>query len=83
MPQYAGPDSWSSKSKDFVRGHDDPIDDSDGGPRPTLRFTDAFCYAGGRTAPACSNLTARCPVVHAIHAGALLITFSWKTSMGR
>ncbi len=37
---------------------------------------------GGRTAPECSKLTARLPVVQAMHAGADLMTFSTKTSSG-
>jgi len=37
---------------------------------------------GGRTDPECSNLTARLPVVHAMQAGADLITCSTKTSSG-
>ena len=37
---------------------------------------------GGRMVPECSNLTARFPVVHAMHAGADLITSSTKTSSG-
>jgi len=37
---------------------------------------------GGRMVPECSKLTARFPVVHAMHAGADLITFSTKTSCG-
>ncbi len=40
-------------------------------------------HAGGRTLPACSNFTARWPVVQAMHAGALLMTFSWNVSTGR
>jgi hypothetical protein len=38
---------------------------------------------GGSTSPACSNLTARRPVVHDMHAGAPFNTISWKTSIGR